>query len=144
MGTAHYKSGADKLGIASAVICTIHCLVVPLLFIGKYWLGDTLHINTMSAGEQSILPSWWEAIDYVFLLISFVAVYHAAAHAATRPIRVSLWIWWGVLAAAIVFGHRLHALAYLASAGLISTHIVNIRRHSRQSAAAVAEAIVAE
>ena len=109
---------ADKAGIASALLCTVHCMVIPALFLIKVWWGANNLIN---------VPPWWERIDYFFLIISFWAVYHAAAHARAVPIRLSLWLFWGVLAVAIIFEKSLHWLAYIASAGLITTHFINLR-----------------
>lgn len=121
-----YNERADKLGIASAVICTIHCLVVPVLFVVKYSL-------TNQVVGHSFMPWWWEAIDYVFLVISFIAVYHAASHTYTRKIKRSLWFFWTCLALAIFFEQSLFWLAYIASAGLVTTHYFNIRMHKKKA-----------
>jgi hypothetical protein len=133
MEDTKYTPGADKLGIASAVVCTIHCLLVPLLFLVKYWLSasgnaDHLGLTSIHHGDR-LLPSWWETLDYVFLVVSFVAVYHAASHAAGKWIKISLWLFWLCFAIAIFFEASLHWLAYLSSAGLVATHFINIRRH---------------
>ena len=76
-----------------------------------------------------MLPKWWDKLDYVFLFISLVAVYHAASHAATRNIKLLLWLFWVFFAIAIVFQPVMHWMAYIASAGLIGTHVTNIRKH---------------
>ena len=111
---------ADKAGIASAVLCMVHCLVIPLVFLMKFWFADSALVRG--------LPSWWHQLDYVFLAISFFAVYHSAGHTLYREIKLALWVFWTVLAVAIVFEDSIHWLAYVASAGLIATHYVNIRR----------------
>jgi len=80
------------------------------------------------------LPYWWESIDYLFLVVGFIAVYHASAHAAGKSIKVSLWLFWLCLCVAVVFEHKLHWMAYVASGGLITTHFVNIRRHRKNAA----------
>jgi hypothetical protein len=116
---------SDKAGIGSALLCTVHCLVIPVFFLIKFtWLQGNPAIN---------LPAWWEKLDYFFLLISFLAVYHSAGHTRVREIKISLWIFWGILAIAIIFEATLHNMAYLASAGLVATHFINIRR-MRQTA----------
>jgi hypothetical protein len=122
-GNQEVENIADKAGIASAVLCTVHCLVVPMLFLIKFTWADEL--------ANYRLPYWWELLDYLFLLISFFAVYHSASHTASRPIKMSLWIFWAILAISIIFSKHLHALAYVASAGLVSTHFMNIRRMKR-------------
>jgi hypothetical protein len=119
------KSSAisDKVGITSAVLCTIHCMVIPTLFLLKAWYGDMF-----AAGR---LPPWWACVDILFLVISFTAVYHSAGHTNVWKIKAALWVSWTVLAIAIIWENQLHWLAYFASAGLITTHIINIRRMSK-------------
>ncbi len=101
------------------LLCTIHCLAIPIFFAIKFWWADKYVLT---------LPSWWHLLDYVFLLISFWAVYHSASHTHFREIKMALWTFWVMLAIAIFFEEQLHWLAYIASAGLISTHYINIRR----------------
>jgi len=114
-----HSTGSDVLGITSAILCTIHCLLIPALFLLKFWWTDHTAYT---------LPTWWESLDYFFLVLSFVAVYHSASHASTRAIKISFWSFWTCLAIAIVFEQVLHWMAYIASAGLIATHFVNIKR----------------
>jgi len=129
MGSNKYTAGADKLGIASAVICTVHCLVVPALFLFKYWWTNTTGKTLFSGG----LPVWWELFDYLFLIVGFIAVYHASSHAAGRNIKKALWFFWCCLGIAVVFENSLHWMAYIASAGLIGTHFINIRKHQKNA-----------
>lgn len=113
---------SDKVGIASAVLCTVHCLVVPLLLLIKIsWTETQIAFQ---------LPSWWELIDYIFLAISFYAVSHSAKHTSNSYIRLSLLAFWCILAISVIFQAKLHWLAYIASAGLVITHLMNIRRMS--------------
>ena len=129
LGKSSYSTGADRLGIASAVVCTIHCLVIPALFTLKYSVST--HINNHFAEG---FPSWWSALDYLFLVVSFIAVYHAASHAAARGVKRFLWLFWACLAVAIFFEKDLHWMSYIASIGLVSTHITNIRQHRKKAA----------
>ncbi len=122
MGKDTSSAISDKVGITSAVLCTIHCLVIPALFLLKGWYADS---------TTAKLPHWWESMDSIFLVISFVAVYHSSTHTKVKEIRMALWASWCLLALAIVFSSHLHWLTYVASAGLISTHFINIRRIRR-------------
>ena len=117
---------SDQAGIASAVLCTVHCLVVPALFLLRFSLTDNAAYH---------LPSWWEKLDFVFLIVSFLAVYHSAGHTKTKEVKISLWLFWATLAVAILFQAHLHWLAYIASAGLIATHFINIRQMRRYNKA---------
>ena len=129
MKSSGYTAGADKLGITSAVICTIHCLIVPMIFLLKYWWTNNMGNAFFGGG----LPVWWEKVDYVFLIVGFIAVYHASRHAPAKGVKVSLWFFWLCLAIAIFFESTLHWLAYIASAGLVATHFVNIRQHRKKT-----------
>lgn len=118
MSSHKHIIGSDRLGIASAVLCMIHCMIVPLAFVLKvWWSNHTVYI----------LPSWWGMLDYFFLVISFIAVFHSSSHALSRNIKVSFWFFWAVLTTAIIFEDAIHWLAYVASAGLITTHLINLR-----------------
>ena len=112
----------DKVGITSAVLCTIHCLAIPILFFIKSWYASSV--------TPLNLPYWWHSVDYAFLIVSFIAVYHSAGHSHFKEIKISLWVSWSILSVAILISD-LHWLAYFASAGLVVTHFINIRRISR-------------
>jgi len=88
----------------------------------------------MDSNTAYDIPAWWGKLDYIFLVVSFLAVYHSAGHTRYKEIKLSLWIFWSVLAIAIIFETTIHWAAYIASAGLIVTHFVNIMR-IRKSAA---------
>lgn len=111
---------SDKAGIVSAVLCTVHCLTIPALFFIKFLVAKSS--NPLS------LPQWWENLDYVFLIISLTAVYHSASHSRSKEIKRLLWIFWAILATAVIGGAAVHWMAYVASAGLIATHFFNLRR----------------
>jgi len=130
---SRYTPIADKLGIVSALVCAVHCLVIPAIFLLKYTWADTTGVAAGNSGWGSGLPHWWELLDYVFLIVGFIAVYHAANHTGKRPIKISLWFFWLCLAVAVVFEQQLHWMAYIASAGLIITHFFNIRLHQKST-----------
>lgn len=107
---------ADLIGIASAVLCLIHCLVPPVLFLFFGHLIEHSHEHFFR----------W---DYLFLIISCYAVYHASQHAVNTSIKGLLWASFGVLTIAILFHHIsfMAYIAYLASFGLIGGHLINLR-----------------
>lgn len=108
---------ADLIGIVSAVLCLIHCIVPPILFLCFGHLIEHSHNH---------LFRW----DYFFLIISSYAVYHATHHAVNNFIKGILWISFGVLSIAVLLHHLpfMHYIAYLASLGLIGGHLVNLRK----------------
>ncbi|MEZ4886059.1 MAG: MerC domain-containing protein [Chitinophagales bacterium] len=107
---------ADFIGIASAVLCLIHCLVPPILFLFFGHLIEHAHDHFFR----------W---DYFFLIISSYAVYHSSHHAANTYIKGVLWVSFAILCIAIVFHQipTMHYIAYLASLGLISGHLINLK-----------------
>ena len=52
----------DNLGIIASTLCMIHCIGTPFLFIAKA-------CSTTCCADA---PLWWKAIDYAFLIISFL------------------------------------------------------------------------
>ena len=56
----------DKIGIISSSLCMIHCIGTPFIFIAK----------ACSVTCCSEAPTWWLMIDYLFLIISFIAIYY--------------------------------------------------------------------
>ena len=102
----------DWVGIASASLCVVHCLLTPLLL-------------TLATTYE-----WWPGLSYLFLFVSFYAALETSWHSTGSP---WLWLIWGsfvALATAVIFEDRypaLELLSYLASVGLVVGHILNIR-----------------
>lgn len=104
----------DKLGIGSALVCTIHCLITPIVLL------------TIQGAV------WWHHLNYIFLLISSLAVFNAFKHIHITWIR-------NVLLSGIVllgFGiflaeniHWFHYVGYMGSCCLIFAHTANIYLH---------------
>ena len=56
----------DTFDALASTFCIIHCLATPLLFIA--------HACTANDGCAAV-PIWWRSLDFLFLAISFIAVY---------------------------------------------------------------------
>jgi hypothetical protein len=61
------KINPDMIGYTSAALCTVHCFATPFIFI-------TQACSKTCCAET---PLYWQAIDYLFLAISFSAVFFA-------------------------------------------------------------------
>ena len=107
---------ADVIGIASAILCLIHCLAPPIIFLFFGHLVEHTHEHFFR----------W---DYFFLIISCYAVYHATHHAVNTVIKALLWISFAMLSIAILLHHLpvMEYIAYLASLGLIGGHLINLK-----------------
>lgn len=86
------NKNSDKLGVISSTICAIHCIATPFLFIAK----------SCSVTCCSQAPSWWKAIDVLFLAVSFVAIFFSVKNSSNTYVKFGLWISWVFLALIIV------------------------------------------
>lgn len=83
------KSKADAIGIIASSLCLIHCVATPFLFIAK--------ACAVSCCASSATPYWWKWIDYLFIVIAFVAIYYATKNSTKKWVKVALWVSWGIL-----------------------------------------------
>lgn len=120
MKTDFLSRKADYIGITGSVLCIIHCLITPVL------------LMTTALVQDSTLRFGYLSLDYIFIGVNIVAVYFATRHHAQPLIRKALWGFLSVFSAAILLEevNPLFAyVAYAASAGLVITHLINIRQH---------------
>lgn len=115
---------SDYLGIFSAVLCLIHCLVAPA-FMGAYAHahshGGEAHTDSM------LLHHGW---DYFFLGLGFIAVWFSSKHTSQPILKALLWLTFGFLAAAILLeglAPIFQKMVYFSSLGLIVVHVLNIK-----------------
>ena len=111
---------ADNIGMASSSLCLIHCIITPFVFI--------VQACTKSCCADS--PLWWKAIDFLFLIISFVAVYFAAKSSSKLWIRIAFYILLSTLSFLVVNHHagiaRLPVqLLYVSAFLLFALHLYN-------------------
>ena len=76
------RISADNIGMASSSLCLVHCMITPFIFIAQ----------ACTASCCATAPGWWRAIDLVFLIISFAAVYFSAKSTTKNWMRVSFYI----------------------------------------------------
>ncbi|MFD2570054.1 MerC domain-containing protein [Spirosoma soli] len=111
---------ADYIGITGSVLCIIHCLVTPVL------------LMTTTVLQDEKLRFGYLSLDYVFIIVNILAVYSATRHYASPIVKKSLWGFLALFTAALLLEEAspvFEYLAYIASAGLVMTHLVNIRQH---------------
>jgi hypothetical protein len=115
---------ADYVGITGSVLCLIHCIATPMLLMSSRLLqtNDHLRIGYLS-------------LDYVFIAVNIAAVYFATRHYASVTVRRSLWGFLSLFTASVLLedvNELFEYISYVASAGLMLTHLVNIRQHRLQ------------
>ncbi len=79
---------SDILGAMASALCAIHCLATPFLFIAQ---------SCSTAGCCEASPFWWSAIDYLFIGITFFAVYQSGKKSSKAWLKYSLFATWSLL-----------------------------------------------
>lgn len=111
---------SDLFGELASSLCMLHCLATPLLFV--------VQASTTSCSE--IGPFWWRTLDYLFLIVSILAI-HQSVRMTTAPwMPKAMYATWGVLAILIINEglHLLpipHLLIYLPAFSLVVLHLYN-------------------
>lgn len=75
---------SDYFGILASGLCLIHCFATPFIFI----------VKSCSATCCAESPVWWKTIDYLFVIISFIAVTQALKVSTKKIIKAGFIISW--------------------------------------------------
>lgn len=122
------KMKSDVWGALASGICLIHCMATPFIFVSA---ASMEHRHHHHHGDS---PLWWSAIDIVFIVISFLAVYWSAKSSSRTWMKYALYICWASLTF-FVFNEKIdgiylsHALIYFPAFGLIALHLYNKRHY---------------
>jgi len=112
----------DNVGIIASTLCMIHCIGTPFIFIAK----------ACSATCCAEAPLWWIIIDYIFLFISFIAIYFISKDLKIRWLKNAFWISWVVLLFTIL-NHSLQIanipknFIYIPAFSIIALHFYNLQ-----------------
>ena len=74
----------DSIGSIASILCLLHCIATPFIFITQ--------ACTMSCCADT--PIWWQSIDYLFIVISFFAIYRSTQTSSNKIIKIGLWTMW--------------------------------------------------
>ncbi|CAM1341316.1 MerC domain-containing protein [Tenacibaculum amylolyticum] len=112
---------SDLAGILASSLCLVHCIFTPFLFVAQ---------TQMACCEA--VPGWWGSIDYLFLAISFFAIYKSTKTTTKNWVKISFWLSWTALSIIIVnehFGwfHLVEESIYVPALALIFLHFYNIK-----------------
>ena len=127
---------SDLIGAFASGLCAVHCIVTPFLFLAQ---------SCSSKGCCGSTPSWWSSIDYLFIGITFFAVYQSGKNSSKSWMKYGLLAIWGLLSV-LVLNEKFNLLnisegwKYLTAVGLISLHLYNLKfcRCSEESCCVVA------
>ncbi len=112
----------DKIGIIASTLCMIHCIATPFLFLAK----------TCSTSCCETSPNWWSSLDFLFLLISFFAIYQSSKNSSKLWMKYALWTSWAVLLI-VLLNEKTHLFSlsdyaiYLPALALVVLHIYNLK-----------------
>lgn len=112
------------MGVAVSALCAIHCTLTPLLFAAKPLLESTVD----EGSRHSLL---WHGLDYIFLILSLLAVWFSSRNTGYKLIALLLWLAWGLFTVGI-FAEQCEFeagkwLMYFGSISLVITHLQNYR-----------------
>ncbi len=128
MTTSSISKKSDLLGIFSSGLCAVHCAITPLFFAAKPLFEQAVDHPRHGDGHG---PSGWAMLDYVFLLLSLLAVWFSTRHTNSRPIKTALWASWACFAVGLVLEMQYLVwgkwLMYAGSIALIAAHMANMR-----------------
>ena len=116
-----FDKKADYIGIMGSVLCIIHCMAAPVMVMTAGFLRNDTTLRTGFLG-----------LDYVFIAINIAAVYFATRHHTSTAIRAALWGFLSLFAVSLLLetaSPLFDYTAYFASAGLVITHLINLRQH---------------
>lgn len=113
---------SDIYGMCSSLLCTIHCLATPFIFVASPTAEHCSQIG----------PLWWRTIDFLFLGISYLAISQTVRHTTSNWIPRAMYGAWALLLAVIVIDrlHLLHlpeVLVYIPAWSLVGLHFYNLR-----------------
>lgn len=116
---------SDYVGASASTLCLVHCMLTPVLFA----------VQATSLSCADISPAWWQAIDFLFLVISFFAIYFTARSSTSVWVSRGLYFWWFILALIIVNATFQwlsipHSLVYIPALVVSGLHLYN-RKYCR-------------
>ena len=114
------KQKSDTLGTLASSLCLIHCIATPFIFL----------VQASSATCCNTLPFWWKLIDFIFLTISFFAIYWSTKTTSIQWIKPLLWLSWFALLLIILnekleIFHLEESVIYVPALALMVLHLYN-------------------
>ena len=113
---------SDNLGVLSSILCLIHCLVTPFIYISFASLFS----------QNELLSFSWKSINLIFIVFSLVAVYGSTKKTTSKVIKPIFWLSWCFLFfflfnEEVKFIELPEALSYISAINLAGIHIYNLK-----------------
>jgi len=113
---------SDSIGAVTSGLCMLHCFATPFLFLSQSSLIFISIDFTLS----------WFLLNYIFLSVSFLAIYYSVKNSTNIFIKIFLYLFWAVLSGLII-NESLEifsipeAATYFSASSLICLHIYNLK-----------------
>ena len=111
----------DLIGVIATSLCMIHCFMTPVLFA----------VQSFTVVNNDIAPIWWSNLDFLFIIISFFAIYKSTKNSTNRYIKSALWTVWFILFF-LILNEKLSLISlfessiYIVASGLAILHLYNL------------------
>lgn len=112
----------DLMGVIASGLCMIHCIATPFLFIAQ----------ACAVSCCADAPVWWQVVDYLFIIISFFAIYFATKKSTNRWVRMALWGAWGLLLLVLlsktfIIPSLSKVFIYVPALSIVGLHVYNLK-----------------
>ena len=113
---------SDHIGVTASSLCMLHCFFTPLLFLSQ----------ATSVTFTQEIPFLWKLLNYLFLFISFLAIYYTAKNSSKLSVKVLLVTTWLILSSLIIneffeISSIPEIYTYAAAISLSGLHIYNLK-----------------
>ena len=117
-----YSIKVDYVGAIAGLLCLVHCLATPFVFI----------VKSCAVSCCAETPVWWQLIDIIFLIISFFAIYQSLKNSQKLWVKIALWFNWFALLCIIInehlnFIYLAKEMMYIPSVLIVVLHLYNIK-----------------
>mgnify|MGYP000338703930 CR=1 FL=1 len=115
----------DKIGIVASTLCMLHCIATPFIFFAK-----SCSVSSSSCCDST--PNWWSSLDFLFLLISFFAIYQSSKNSSKLWMKYAMWSTWALLLA-VLLTENIYVFSlpdytiYFPALTLVILHIYNLK-----------------
>ena len=113
---------SDSVGAMASTLCMIHCLLTPFIFV----------VQSCTATCCASAPAWWVTFDYLFLVISFFAIFKSTQTTRSNAMKYALWTFWFLLLS-LILNESLEVILltknilYFVAISLACLHIYNLK-----------------
>ena len=114
---------SDFLGAFFSLLCLRHCILTPIIFIS----GCAATVSTSHSPSEL----FWGSFDYLFIIVSLIAVFFSSKNSKSVYIKYALWLCWAILSFYLI-NEKIHLLElneitlYISASYLAILHSYNL------------------